>query len=117
MYGQEENIRQKRIEGMGATQITFESIYCGLLPRSITAGCLTFQLTEIAIGLMYLLSTRPSILLRDCSQLALTRPLKRQGCQMTEWLDSGAIEMAHDANAKTPIVPTRPHEGNLYQKN
>ena len=37
---------------------------------------------------MYVLSARPNILLRDCSPLALTRPLKRQVCQMIEQLDT-----------------------------
>ena len=67
---------------MGATHITLESIYCGLFYGPITAGCLTFRLTRIVISLMYVLSTRSNILLRYCSQFALTRSLKRQVCQM-----------------------------------
>ena len=45
----------KTSEGMGATQITLESIYCGVFPGSITAGCLTSRLTEIVIDQMYVL--------------------------------------------------------------
>ena len=54
------------------------------IPGLITVGCLTFRLTEILIGLMYVLNTATNILFRDCSQFALTRPLKRQVCQMVE---------------------------------
>ena len=69
---------------MGAIQVTLESIYCGLFPGSITTGCFTSRSIEVVIGLMYVLSTRPNIMLRDCSQLALTRALKRQVYQMIE---------------------------------
>ena len=65
-------------EGKLSTQMTLKSIYCRVIPGSITADCLTSRRTEIiVIGLMYVLSTRTNILLRDCSQFALTRPLKR----------------------------------------
>ena len=64
-------------EGMGATQKNSRVIYRGLFPRSTPADCLTSKLTNIVIDLVYVLSIRPNILLRDCSQLALTRPLKR----------------------------------------
>ena len=70
---------------MGATQKTLKSIYCGLFPGLIiTSGCLTFRLTDILIGLMYVLNTATNILFRGCSQFALNRPLKRQVCQMVE---------------------------------
>ena len=57
----------KRSEDMGATQNTLRLIYCGLFHGSITEGCLTSKLTEIMIDIMYVLSTKPNILLRDCS--------------------------------------------------
>ena len=70
----------ERSEGQRETRITLELIYCGLFPGSVTAGCLTSRLTEIVIGLMNVLSTRLNILLKDYSQLALTRSLKSQVC-------------------------------------
>ena len=74
---------EKGGEGKGATQKTLKSIYCGLFPGSTTAGCLPSRLAEIVISLMYILSsTRPNILLPDRSRFGLTRPLKRQLCQM-----------------------------------
>ena len=74
---------------MVATQITLESIYCGLFPGPITAGCLSSRLTKKVVGLMYVLSTRSNILLRDCSQFAITRLLKWQVRRIIEELDSG----------------------------
>ena len=58
---------RKRCEGMRATQKTLKVIYCGLFSGSFTAGCSTSRLTEIMIDLMYVLNTRPHILLHDCS--------------------------------------------------
>ena len=55
-------------EGIKATQIAIESIYCGLFPGSITADCLTSRQTEIVIDLMYVLSTRPNILFKEKSE-------------------------------------------------
>ena len=62
----ESNGRKRRVRVKGNPK-TFKVIYCGLFPRSITASCLIYRLTEIVIDLMYVLSTRPNILLRDCS--------------------------------------------------
>ena len=54
-------------EKVGGNPKTFKVVYCGLFSGSITSGCLVYPLTEIMIDLMYVLSTRPKILLRDCS--------------------------------------------------
>ena len=57
------------------------------------------------------------MLLRDCSQLALTRPFKREVCQMIEHPDiEGTIEIGNNTSAKTPVDLTRPHDGNLSRK-
>ena len=65
-------------------QPKIKSIYCQLFLGSITVDCLTSLLTEIVFGPMYVLSTRPKILLRDLFQLKLTRPIKRQVYRMIE---------------------------------
>ena len=74
--------REKGVRVWGQTKMNLESIYCELFPRLITAGCLTSRPTEKAIGLMYVLRTRPNTPLRDYFQLVLIRPLKSQVCQM-----------------------------------
>ena len=72
------------IAAMGATQKTLESIHYGIFSESITTGCLIFRLNAKVVGLMYILSTRPNILLRDYSQLTLTRPAIRKIGEMFE---------------------------------
>ena len=55
--------REKRSGGKKALRV----IYCGLFLGSITTACLISRLTEMLIDLMYILSTRRNILLRDYS--------------------------------------------------
>ena len=79
-----ETIESKGSEDTRITQKTLEPIFCGIFSGSTTASCLTSRLTGRVIGLVYVASNQPNLLLRDCSHLALTRPLKRQVCQMFE---------------------------------
>ena len=49
---------KKKMVGKGVRiggQPTLESIYCGLFPESVAAGCSTFRLTEIVMGIIYVL--------------------------------------------------------------
>ena len=70
----------KGSEGGGAAQKypRDNSMWAGLLLGSIAVDCFTSWLSGIIVtGLMYVPNTRPNMLLRDCSQWALTYPLKR----------------------------------------
>ena len=82
-------------EGIGQRKSKLDLNHCGLFyfpsqllravvcPESITAGCSISRVNHCGLfsfptmtGLMYVPSTRTNILLRDCSHVALTKPLK-----------------------------------------
>ena len=93
---QESNGRKKEL-GHGGNPKDPQDNLLRAISRVNHCGLFNSRLTEIMIGLMYVLSTRPNVLLRDCSLLAPTtrRPFKRQVCEMIESHHTGTIEIGY----------------------
>ena len=76
--------KTKRSEGTGATQ------KCRRV--SLLRCCF---ISDIVTRLMYVPGPRASILLRDCSHMALTKPLERHAKQVNISIPATTIERGH----------------------